>query len=421
MNRASQWLKSRTPSPERAVSPNREARLEQEAHAVARGGSGVPAADFSRVRVRTDAEANQAADSLGARAVTSGRDILFGTGEFAPGTRAGQELMAHELAHVAQQTNGEGPGVQFDPKNKKAGLGAAPPEGDFIKDPDNWGSEDQFLLFEQDNATLDAADEKTIQDLVAAQQQKEPLYIHVHGYASKEGPDDYNLNLSAHRSVAVKTFLDGILPAGSKVVAFAHGESKHFGGGSKNRRVGISLMGTVTQPGFHLQLGSQFGQPATPRTRFTLKTPPITPPPPPIPPVTGVTLPPGSVVVTPGPAPFLHPIPSARAPLSLMANADILAPFALHGVAAASRADIIGDWTNAYFVFRNYLPENFAAKAANSFLSAAYQAQLERTDPNAIERGNAEFQALFPDDKRTPILPIITPIEILTGKDLHTF
>jgi len=108
-------------------------------------------------------------------------------------------------------------------------------------------------------------------------------------------------------------------------------------------------------------------------------------------------------------------------PLHLMANADILAPFAAHGVSASGSANIVGDWSSAYLVFRNYLPVNLAAKAANTYLSSAYQAQLERSNPNAIDKSNAEFKGQFPEDKRTPIIPLLTPLEFLLGKDLHTF
>src|SRR3954471_20874347 len=42
--------------------------------------------------------------SIEARAFTLGRDIAFAPGEYAPGTAQGRRLIAHELAHVVQQT-----------------------------------------------------------------------------------------------------------------------------------------------------------------------------------------------------------------------------------------------------------------------------------------------------------------------------
>jgi len=37
-----------------------------------------------------------------------GGDIVFNEGEYAPGSSGGQELIAHELAHVVQQGDGGG-------------------------------------------------------------------------------------------------------------------------------------------------------------------------------------------------------------------------------------------------------------------------------------------------------------------------
>jgi hypothetical protein len=42
------------------------------------------------------------ARSISARAFTLGSDIVFGEGEYAPGSSEGKKLLAHELAHVAQ-------------------------------------------------------------------------------------------------------------------------------------------------------------------------------------------------------------------------------------------------------------------------------------------------------------------------------
>lgn len=59
--------------------------------------------DFSRVRIHNDAEAQQSARSVNAHAYTVGDQIVFGAGRFAPETRDGQQLLAHELTHVIQQ------------------------------------------------------------------------------------------------------------------------------------------------------------------------------------------------------------------------------------------------------------------------------------------------------------------------------
>src|SRR5262245_9133123 len=59
--------------------------------------------DFSRVRVHTGALAAAAARAVDARAFAVDRNLVFGAGQYAPRTAEGKKLLAHELAHVAQQ------------------------------------------------------------------------------------------------------------------------------------------------------------------------------------------------------------------------------------------------------------------------------------------------------------------------------
>lgn len=62
--------------------------------------------DFSRVRVHTDARAAESARSVNSLAYTAGNNIVFAAGQYAPQAAAGQQLLAHELAHVTQQAGG---------------------------------------------------------------------------------------------------------------------------------------------------------------------------------------------------------------------------------------------------------------------------------------------------------------------------
>src|SRR5258708_3174477 len=59
--------------------------------------------DFSQVRVHTDSRAAESARAVNALAYTVGRNVVFGTGQYAPGTGEGRKLLAHELTHVVQQ------------------------------------------------------------------------------------------------------------------------------------------------------------------------------------------------------------------------------------------------------------------------------------------------------------------------------
>ena len=64
--------------------------------------------DFSHVRIHTDAKAAASAKAVNALAYTMERDVVFGAGQYAPETMVGRRLLAHELAHVVQQSNGAG-------------------------------------------------------------------------------------------------------------------------------------------------------------------------------------------------------------------------------------------------------------------------------------------------------------------------
>lgn len=63
-------------------------------------------ADFGGVKVHTDSRSDQLNQSIQARAFTTGQDVFFRQGEYNPGSRGGQELLAHELTHVVQQNGG---------------------------------------------------------------------------------------------------------------------------------------------------------------------------------------------------------------------------------------------------------------------------------------------------------------------------
>lgn len=102
--------------------------------------------DFSGVRVHAGGRAAEFAESVNARAYTIGNDVVFGAGEWSPGTSGGRTLLAHELAHVAQQADGAPPMIrralvlEEDPR---------PPVDDVWKDdidlapPDDFWKEDR--------------------------------------------------------------------------------------------------------------------------------------------------------------------------------------------------------------------------------------------------------------------------------------
>ena len=74
--------------------------------------------DFGAVRVHTGPHADALARSVNALAFTLGRDVVFRAGQYAPHSEPGRRLLAHELAHVAQQSGGA-PRLQRQPADEE--------------------------------------------------------------------------------------------------------------------------------------------------------------------------------------------------------------------------------------------------------------------------------------------------------------
>jgi hypothetical protein len=74
--------------------------------------------DFSAVRIHADRPAAELSGQLQARAFTAGNHIYFNRGQYRPDQPEGRRLLAHELAHTAQQgavgtaASGFGPPIQ---------------------------------------------------------------------------------------------------------------------------------------------------------------------------------------------------------------------------------------------------------------------------------------------------------------------
>jgi Domain of unknown function (DUF4157) len=82
--------------------------------------------DFARVRIHAGERAADAADALRAHAFSVGDHVAFAEGRYAPATQMGRRLLAHELAHIVQQTpNRVGPHagvVHRQPAPTRAGM-----------------------------------------------------------------------------------------------------------------------------------------------------------------------------------------------------------------------------------------------------------------------------------------------------------
>jgi len=98
-------------------------------------------ADFSGVRVHTDSAANRLSQSLGANAFTTGSDIYFNENRYHPESQVGQELLAHELTHVAQQGGRSDGPIQCDLQESliDTGMGGFEMNLAFVKAPSTPG------------------------------------------------------------------------------------------------------------------------------------------------------------------------------------------------------------------------------------------------------------------------------------------
>jgi hypothetical protein len=110
--------------------------------------------DFSAVRVHTETRAAESARGVAALAYTVGNHIAFASGEYRPEAADGRRLLAHELAHVVQQSGAHASVLQ----RYEAGSGGTP----MIDDCSGWENDPEsfsihvarFVLRTQINPAL---------------------------------------------------------------------------------------------------------------------------------------------------------------------------------------------------------------------------------------------------------------------------
>jgi outer membrane protein OmpA-like peptidoglycan-associated protein len=236
--------------------------------------------DLGGVRVHDDSGAARMATALNAQAFTLGHHIAFAPHKYSPDTFTGKQLLAHELAHVLQragpvirrsvvpaidvpsgqpqgeratEVSSEPPGAGTPAPHRPPALvkpEACPPPTSLSCTPTSTTptSVMKTLLFAHNSATLSTTQRKEM-DLAAAHWRTAggSMIVRIDGYASAEGPCEYNWELSCRRARAVSSALqtpsDGSpgVPSGS-INPFGHGESNAFGPTlSPNRRATISL------------------------------------------------------------------------------------------------------------------------------------------------------------------------------------
>ncbi|HEY5616330.1 MAG TPA: DUF4157 domain-containing protein [Vicinamibacterales bacterium] len=315
-------MRTETPAPARAVKRDNATAASDRAQALEpplrnrfEAGFG---RDFSDVRVHAGPAAAVSARSLRAQAYTIGTDIHFAAGRFRPDTGPGQQLIAHELAHVVQQSRG---GPASNDTEGRADLAADQlARGEAVSadalggapravqaKPDEYGGEaesgltfppttlDEFVL---NSAALTSTHVKEIQRLAwsislhAGMRRHATATISAVGHTDRSGPEKVNDPLGQSRADAVKAaLLDALAKEGVDAGTFGDVATSSMGESSpvvptadgvknaKNRRVEISV-----------HIGTKAASP---------------PPPPKFDPF--APLPPGAISPEPGPGPRREP------------------------------------------------------------------------------------------------------------------
>jgi outer membrane protein OmpA-like peptidoglycan-associated protein len=247
--------------------------------------------DFSRVRVHTDPAAAASARAVGALAYTVGPHIAFGAGQYAPGTPAGQRLLAHELTHTIQQSASNAEAAPMasaiavggvddayereaetqaarvtttggaDRMSVKGRLGAAgiQRQADISQAPPGLacglvtGSgplPGTQILFDQSSGSLSVASRAliaTFADTWIADGGHDAIQID--GYASVDGPQALNWRLSCERAESVRAELVAQGVPAAQISLAAHGETTDFSATdlTQNRRA-IIFRNTAPAP-----------------------------------------------------------------------------------------------------------------------------------------------------------------------------
>ena len=173
-------------------------------------------ADFSEVRIHTDAKAAESAAAVRARAYTVGRDVVFGAGQYDPAGAGGRQLLAHELAHTLQQSSKP---PASSSKSRRSVQRACGEKQVGALEVDATGLLKQLGDVKVNGPPIHfrvGCDEfLTPEELQALKGMVERLgpraRIVIHGFASEEGPAEFNEMLSIARAIKVRDIVSGLI------------------------------------------------------------------------------------------------------------------------------------------------------------------------------------------------------------------
>jgi outer membrane protein OmpA-like peptidoglycan-associated protein len=170
--------------------------------------------DFSNVRIHDDPQAAASARAIGALAYTAGHHVVFGAAQYQPGTSAGRQLLAHELTHVVQQHGTDDQRVQ---RTCGPELGEPAPDCEYSNaSVIGW----QFMFVVNCN---DLQPGEVARVAAFASGLKPGAELRVHGFASEEGPINFNLSLSCHRANVIAEMLRTARPDCIVTTVLKHG------------------------------------------------------------------------------------------------------------------------------------------------------------------------------------------------------
>lgn len=209
--------------------------------------------DFSGVNVHAGDEAVQMNRELGARAFTVGSDIYFNKGEYRPETTEGKKLLAHELTHTVQQ------GVINETVQKEELQETGIKEhGDLSQVPSDMGDCPIAITSPENEGAVNYA----ISSYKLSPGVKESLtffvnswrdnganaHIRIDGYASIDGKEAYNWQLSCNRAKALALELVDQGISSAYIDIYAHGETNRFSTHSYEPNRVATLTSTLPPP-----------------------------------------------------------------------------------------------------------------------------------------------------------------------------
>ncbi len=162
--------------------------------------------DLSHVRVHTGPQAEESARDVQARAYTVGQDMVFARGQYNPSSSEGRHLLAHELSHTVQQSGGSAGGrasaVRREPAAPEPAAAPAPAAcetGDPVFTPG-----DTFRFSINTDNWKDGADAGLLDTLQTYPPGSNFL---IDGFASTDGPKEFNDTLSCTRARKAKALM----------------------------------------------------------------------------------------------------------------------------------------------------------------------------------------------------------------------